>query len=165
MPDQIVLTAIPDSSSAFVLTHDTVAPFILNAPNNPALVVQLGTNLSGSVDLTGPTSLRGFEGFVSGSVSDSEVLIAFIAPYTFTIDAAHCFASAMEVPLADIVFSIKKTSGNVTSQIGTVTFSANNAHGVFNFASLAIMRGDLITIQAPASPDTSISNIAFLVAE
>lgn len=144
MPDEMSLN-ISQSSSPFILS--------------------VGPTLSGVVSLTGPASMKGLSSFVAGNPEDNEIIIANIAPYSYTITVEGSNAVALNAASADVVFTIKRTADNITTEIGTVTFAAGVGTGVVTIADGNITKGSLVTVHAPTVQDASLSGIAFLLAE
>lgn len=165
MADPLILTVTPNTTSPFVLSSDVSTPFTITSSSSIPVTLQMGASLTGSFDLTGPSSVRGFEAFIAGNINSDETLMASIAPYTFEVNAANCVAAAITAPLTQIVFAIFRTVATITTQIGTITFNANETDGTVVFTDTAIARRSLVTIKAPSNPDATIADITFLVAE
>jgi hypothetical protein len=165
MPDQMILTIVADNTSPFTLTQDSTAAFVLTSLSGSTVTLQMGATLTGTTDLTGPSSLKGFESFVADTVSDNEIITSVIVPYAFTANPSHCSAYAIDAPVGTATFLIFKTVGNSTTQVGTVTFAANSHTGTVALTSTSFSKGDLVYIQAPTGIDQTIANITFLVAE
>jgi hypothetical protein len=165
MADQMVITLSAENTSPFVLTADTVAPFVLTTATSGPVTIQMGASLTGNVGLTGPSSLKGFEGFAAGVVDNQETILAAIIPYNFTANVANCEATAIQAAASQVVFSIVRTRSSIATQIGTVTFNAGSKNGVFIFTATDFIKGDIVSIVAPINPDSALSDITFLVAE
>jgi hypothetical protein len=97
--------------------------------------------------------------FHSGKPTTSQVVDGQIAPYTFTFSAANSSARSLVAATASTVFVIKKNN----SQVGTITFSAAGTTGTVAYSSTSVAAGDLITIHAPVSVDSTLADIAFLL--
>jgi hypothetical protein len=154
MADAIVLTISPAS-----------APFVITAPSSTPINLQLGATLVGPVSLTGPSSLKGISVFVAGQPQPNEILIASLAPYSYSINEGDCAAVALHSATAQTIFTIKKTHASVTTTIGTITFAIGSALGIIDITSSSVAKGDLITGHAPSVADATLADIAFLLAE
>jgi hypothetical protein len=165
MADAITLTVTQDLASPFVLSQSSTTPFSLTGSNSGTVNIQLGASISGLVNLTGPSSIRGFEAFVAGILNPDEILLAQVAPYTFTMVEGSCSAVALVAATAESIFKIYKTVSGVTTQIGTITFAAGEETGVVAFTAPNIQKGDLITLYAPTIADATLADIAFLLVE
>lgn len=165
MADDMILTVITDLSSPFVLSQSGTQTFVLTAPTTSNINIQLGASLTGAVNLVGPSSIKGFETFIAGLLNPNEILLAQIAPYSFTLDEASSSAVSLTAATSTSIFRLFKTVSNVTTQIGTITFAASGAVGVVVFTDPIIHKNDLITLYAPIGADASLADIAFLLAE
>lgn len=103
--------------------------------------------------------IKGISGYCAGKPLDGETVLAGIAPYALTLSGANSSAKAGVVATASTVFTINKNG----TQIGTITFAASGDTGTISITSTSVAAGDLITIVGPATADTSLSNIAFLL--
>ena len=106
----------------------------------------------------GDIAVRGLSGFCSGKPENSEVVTGAVSPYGFTF--AGGTARALVSATASTVFSVKK---NGTS-IGTITFGAGATLGSVSIVG-SVVAGDYITITAPASADSTLADITFLLNE
>ncbi|NJK43209.1 MAG: hypothetical protein HC933_02145 [Pleurocapsa sp. SU_196_0] len=103
----------------------------------------------------------------SGLPGASEVL-RFVAPRAFTIynvagspsGVAHVGAAGIAAT-ASATFTLKK---NGTS-IGTLNFAASSAVATFTVSSsVAFASGDVLTLEAPASPDAALADVGVTLA-
>ena len=97
---------------------------------------------------------------INGKPAVNAVVLNFVAPRSFAIPAgmAGSRARASVNATATTVFTIKKNGVDV----GTLTFTAANANGVFAMAAqTAFVAGDLLTMVAPATADTTLADIAY----
>lgn len=153
-------------ADAIILTISTApAPFTLTTATSPTVSLQLGASLVGGFDLTGPSSIKGISSFISGIPEASEIVIASLAPYSYTINGADSGAVSLENASLDAVYTIKKTVSNVTTVIGTITFLAGTNTGVIDITDADVPKSALITVQAPSVQDATLGDIAFLLAE
>lgn len=102
--------------------------------------------------------------FVSGSPSASEVVLRYVfaRSVTFADEFAGSVASAGTAATASTVFIVKKNG----STVGTVTFSASGTTGVFatTGTTVSFAAGDVLELQAPSSPDSTLANVSFTLA-
>ena len=105
---------------------------------------------------------RGVSSFCAGKPANSEIVISAIAPYGFTISQANSAARAQAAATASTVFQLKRNGTNVC----TFTFAAAGTIAtVGSVTGGTVVAGDVLTITAPASADTTCADIAFLVRE
>lgn len=96
--------------------------------------------------------------FAAGLPAASATLFGFAVPRAMTIVASLVGSAARAGTAAtgSSVFSVNKNG----AQIGTVTFAAAATTGTFAGAGASFVAGDLITIVAPSSPDSTLADIA-----
>jgi hypothetical protein len=80
--------------------------------------------------------------------------------YNFTIDQSKCSAKAGTAGSSPTVFTIMK---NGSTLIGTFTFDTGQTVATVSIVSGIIIFGDYITIEAPATPDSSLADISFTI--
>ena len=106
--------------------------------------------------------VKGLSGYCGGKPTASEVVLAAVSPYAFTIVQGNCSAKAQVAATASTVFQLKKNGSNVC----TFTFAAAGTVATVGTVSSGIVAvGDVLTIHGPATPDTTLADIAFLVRE
>lgn len=101
--------------------------------------------------------------FVPGTPSASALIARLIVPRagSFPVNLVGSFATAEVAATATSTFDVLK-NGVVQ---GTIEFAAASATGAFSLASgLSLVGGDVLAIQAPATPDASLSDISFTLA-
>jgi hypothetical protein len=105
--------------------------------------------------------IRGLSSFCSGTPGASEVVGGGVAPYPFSITAANCAGRAGTASTGSTAFIVR----NNGTQIGTMTFAAGASTATVSITTANVAVGDLITIHAPATPDTTLANLTFLLRE
>lgn len=103
--------------------------------------------------------VKGLSSFISGKPTASQVVGGGASPYTFTIVSGNCLGIAKVAATASTVFSLQRNG----TQIGTITFAASATAGSWSITDTAITAGQYISIHAPASADTTLADITFLV--
>jgi hypothetical protein len=95
--------------------------------------------------------------FVSGSFLASESVQRHVAARAFNIPASlsGTTVAAMVATTATFALSVKK---NGTS-FGTITFNSNGSIALSG-SSTNFAAGDVLSIEAPATPDTTLSNVS-----
>lgn len=117
---------------------------------------------SGTNYATGWTSLvRAFTGFCGGKPAANEVIAGGVAPYAMTLSAANSSVKSSTAATASTVLTIRKNG----TQVGTITFSASGAVGVISITTAAVAATDLLTVTAPATPDSTLADISILLKE
>lgn len=115
---------------------------------------------------TGPAGADGQDGTparptaiftLAGKTIDGEA-IPTVAPASFTITQADCIGRARAAATAQAVFTIKQGA----TAIGTATFSAGATNAVWAISG-AIAEGDFLICEAPATADTTLSDIVLMV--
>jgi hypothetical protein len=99
--------------------------------------------------------------FLPGQPSASQLMLYLPLERTvsFTTNLTPSVASANTPAAADSVFTLKKNG----VQFGTLTFHANGT-STFTAASTTIFSaGDVLSIVAPATPDTALANIGVVL--
>lgn len=106
--------------------------------------------------------VKGVSAFCNGKPAASEVVLAAVAPYAFTIAQANCSAKAQVAATGSTVFQLKKNGTNVC----TLTFSASGTVATIGTVSSGtVAAGDVLTIVAPGTADATLADIAFLIRE
>lgn len=98
--------------------------------------------------------------YVEGQLTSSEVLLVHCAPvaYTLPVGLSGSFAKSTIAATASTVFVIKKNG----TQIGTATFAVGAQSATFSFTTAtSFLAGDVLEIDGPATPDTTLANIGF----
>ena len=98
-------------------------------------------------------SRKGFGWSISGKSTAGEVYPGF-APYAFTSTTARSFARARVAATASTIYTVKKNG----TTVATVTFAAGATVGVWS-AGVSWADGDFATLEAPATPDITLSDI------
>jgi len=101
---------------------------------------------------------------IAGSIlskpTASAIVMRFVSVRAFTLPTnfAGSRAVASTVPTGTTVFVVRKNG----TQVGTLTFSANNEPGVFaSTAPVTYEPGAVMAIVAPATPDATLNNVQF----
>jgi hypothetical protein len=97
---------------------------------------------------------------LAGSPGASQVIERFIfaTPTTFPAGLAGSYGTAGTAATAAASFAIKKNG----SSVGTVEFGAGATGATFAMAAAtSFAGGDVLTIVAPGSPDTTLANLAW----
>ncbi|MFZ4165295.1 hypothetical protein [Brevundimonas sp. NPDC058933] len=98
---------------------------------------------------------------VSGKPANGEIVGCAIFPLACVLTAGNCSAQAITAATASTVFTIKnKTSG---STVGTITFAAGATLATISITSASIAANTMLYIEAPATADAALANIAFVV--
>lgn len=96
---------------------------------------------------------RGLVWSISGKCVSGEVYPG-LAPYGFTSTTARSFARARVAATASTVYVVRRNG----TQVATVTFAAGATVGVWS-AAVTWDDGDFATLEAPATPDSTLSDI------
>jgi len=141
-------------------THKVVSALPGTLEANSIYFVRAGTGFDQYVTNSGGTiiaykanSIRGFVIAITGKTVAAEVYPGF-APYAFTSTTGRSFARAEIAATASTVFTIKR---NGTS-VATVTFAAAATVGTWS-AGVTWVDGDFVTVEPPATPDATLSDI------
>lgn len=97
--------------------------------------------------------------FFPGQPLASQLILRYVAsrPLTGAVNLAGSDGSAVTAATASTMFVIAKNGAS----IGTMIFSAAGTISTFAVAlPLSLGTGDILTITAPASPDTTLANIS-----
>ena len=158
------LQVSPVTTSPFVLTKTSTAPFVITGGNESSISLALAPTLTGTPNLQGPQgdpSPRGLHGYCSSTPNANEVVVAGNAPYDFTINSNECYAESLIAATNQVVFVIAVEG----IDIGIITFAPGSKVGVFAFTGdLDVVKHDIVTIKAPASSDDTLADISFLLA-
>jgi hypothetical protein len=128
-----------------------------------------GVSLQGPQGVAGTSSAFYDIGInVVGTPAASEVLEYYAVPRAFTIPAGATASQAIAqtAATASTVFTIYRIpSGGSKTSIGTITFAAAGKVGTFSVASaVSFAAGDILELDAPATADSTLANIAFTLA-
>lgn len=104
--------------------------------------------------------LKGFGGFFSGKPAASQIIGASVVQGGYLLSNTVSDFSVVTAATTSTVFTIKR---NRTTDIGTITFSAGANYGIWNLTSPSVADNDFITIHAPATPDATLADGAFIV--
>lgn len=142
---------------------DTAAGANGLAAGEPYLVTDQGGRLAVGTALGGyqMAQIRGISSFCSGKPAASEVVAGAEAPYALTFVVANCVAEASVAATASTTFIIKKNG----VQVGTIIFAAAATLGAVSLTDTAVLLGDRITIEAPATADATLATLTFLLRE
>lgn len=117
----------------------------------------------------GANGILGWTGAIDGVMADAETFILGFAGTSFTITEANCKFWALVGATASTVITIKKKStynGSPTT-IGTATFAAGGSAGTqaatISITSSSVSAGDMVWMEGPATADTTLSGIAYVV--
>ena len=102
--------------------------------------------------------------YVPGVPTASADLLIFVATRAFTIPAnfAGSLAKSLIAATASTVYQLQLNGSNVTN--GTITFAASGTSATFgSISATSVAIGDIISIVAPASPDSTHANISFTI--
>lgn len=121
------------------------------------LAASIRTKMNTKLDAS--AYIKGLSSFCAGKPLASEILAGAVSPYALTLSAANSAARAGIAATAQTIFVVKRGG----TQIGTVTFAASATTGTISISSSAVAAGDHLTINAPAVPDATLADIAFLL--
>lgn len=94
---------------------------------------------------------------VGTTINGEKIVMAVVRAATIPINATGSIATASVAATGSTVFTIKQNG----TQIGTITFAASATTGTFSFSSaVTFAAGDLLEIDAPATADATLANIA-----
>ena len=156
---------IPQSGLA---TTDIMV-FINGIYEQPSNYTIAGTTVTLTTDFAGDsiTIIKPFSGttFIGFKVSVSGVTIAS-EKYTTTSEVAFTAnttssAKALTAATATTVFTVKKGTIASPTTVGTFTFSAAGTVAAVSITAGAIASGDIVWIEAPATPDATLADIVF----
>lgn len=156
------------------LSVPAVKAAMINIGNGTVIMNSSGITINGSPVLTAESAGQGvtttehitnWTGLpydlalsTSGKPSVSEKVLRFKTPRAYKISNVQTGASAVAQAAATAasVFTIAKNG----TQIGTITFSAGSATGTISIPSATNFAvGDLLTITAPATQDTTLTDL------
>jgi hypothetical protein len=101
--------------------------------------------------------------FVSGMPTANQLLfkMAIARPITIPVGATLSQAVAGTAATASYTLSLNKNGVS----FGTITFAATKAVGTFTVSSsTSFVAGDVISVVAAATPDTTLSDVAITLA-
>ncbi|ARL77610.1 hypothetical protein [Burkholderia pseudomallei] len=168
----LTLTA---STTNYVYANASTGAVSVNTTGFPAGAIPLYTIVTGTTTATSYTDQRSNQaaattsaavydvgGYIEGLPNASETVWQFYSPRAWTLPAgASGGAKAGTAATASTTFTLKQ---NGTS-VGTIVFSASGTTGTVSItSSTAIASGDLLALVAPATPDTTLADIAFTFA-
>jgi len=133
-------------------------------PNDVAALAGTGLTVSGATLALDKSAIPyDIAGSVIGKATASALILTFKLPRACTLDAnfSGSTAYAAEAATESSVFSINKNG----SQIGTITYAAASDTATFSTqAAISLTAGDVLSIVAPATPDATLSGVAFTLA-
>lgn len=168
----VTLTA---SATNYVYANASTGAVSVNTTGFPAGAIPLYSIVTGTTTVSNYTDERSnaasagitsavydVGGYVEGTTNANETVWQFYSPRAWTLPAgASGGGKAGTAATASTTFTLKQ---NGTS-IGTLIFGAGSASGTVSItSSTAIASGDLLALVAPATPDTTLANIAFTFA-
>jgi hypothetical protein len=151
-----------------VVVADIAAAAKSSTPTNSTLVLRDG---SGNFTVNTPTAaaqpvtkayvdaIYDIGGGSNGLVGVSAYILNFVATRSIQLPSnfTGSYAKAQVAATALTTFTIYKNGGS----IGTLSFAASAAVGTFSvLASVSFAPGDVLTIQGPVIPDTTLSDLA-----
>lgn len=140
---------------------DVVVSQMQGLPGASAYDVAVALGFTGDVYawLANFVPIAGFKYSVSGNTQASE-RFATTSDFGFTVSAANSGARAVIAATVTTVFTIKR-NGSVT--VGTMTFAPGATTASVSISAPSISVGDLITIEAPTIPDSTLADIVFSI--
>ncbi len=98
-------------------------------------------------------------GMVAGKPTASQVILRVKAARAFSLASSLTGSTGVAgtAATASTVFDVKKNG----SSIGSMTFAISGTSASFSGAGGSFAIGDLLTVVAPASPDTTCADVAF----
>jgi hypothetical protein len=101
---------------------------------------------------------------VVGKSTNAERYVIGRSPVAFTVSGTNTNAEAYTAATASTVYTLKKRSGGSTTTIGTFTFAASGTVATTSISAGAVLAGDFLFIDGPATADTTLADIGFVVA-
>ena len=96
--------------------------------------------------------------YLSGLMTDNQVLLSYVAPRPLTFAAGGALSWAWATVAATAAVSCAIKVGATT--VGTLTWAAAATEGIVNFTAATNMTaGQILTITAPATADTTLADI------
>ena len=104
----------------------------------------------------------------TGKPAAGEVIGVFLAPVAFTLPAnlAGSIGRALTAAAASAAWTLSQIpAGSATkTTIATLTFAANGTVATFSTqAAVAVAVGDILRLKAPATADSTLSDITFTI--
>ena len=121
-----------------------------------------GTTITGTGVVSGSNIYQGFKFSVGGKSLSSERFTTS-AEYAFTATTGASSAYALVAATASTVFTIKKGTVASPTTIGTFTFAASGTVATVSITAGAIAVSDIVWIECPATPDTTLADMVFTV--
>jgi hypothetical protein len=116
-----------------------------------------------SGNITAANKVDGFSYNVTGATLANERYILGIAQYAMTISQTTSIAKSLVAATASTVFTIKKGTVASPTTIGTFTFAAAGTTATVSITAGVVSSGDMLWIEAPATPDATLQDLAFVV--
>jgi hypothetical protein len=164
-----IKSSVLDAPSVTVaLASDTTVGGVgasITTAQSTANTAQSTANTAQSTANTADTRSKIYD-IASGTVgkpANAAVIVRFIAPRSFTlpIGLTGSYVKAGVAATGAHVYTIKKNGTGV----GTMDFAVAATNGTFTFTSLtSFVTGDILTIEAPATADATLSDLYFTLA-
>jgi hypothetical protein len=110
-------------------------------------------------DTVWTTLTRNLALYIEGQPTANETVLQYICPEQMTLPAglAGSEAYASQLPTANAIFGLYKNG----TAIGSIEFAISPQEVIFSFSGQVLFNdGDILTIVAPASVDTTLANIS-----
>lgn len=142
---------IPDLTAAGTLTGNELVEVVQGGNSRKATVGALAGAPGAPVDIGT---------YISGSPSANEVVLSYVftRAVTFADEFAGSQAKAGAAATGSTTFIVQKNGASV----GTIVFAASGTTGTFatTGTTVAFAAGDVLSLVAPATPDTTLANIS-----
>jgi hypothetical protein len=119
--------------------------------------------IAASGNITAANKVDGKDYTVTGTTLANERYVLGIFQYPVTISQTNSAAKSLVAATGSTVFTLKKGTIASPTTIGTFTFGAASTTATVSITAGSISSGDLAWIEAPASPDSTLQDIAFVV--
>lgn len=141
-------TGGPNGDGLYPLTNELGVTYLVACPAKMVSVTQKGDPAKTAAVI---------ECFIKPP--PATVIGGYVAPGNQNFTNTSCVGYARSVSTNTAVFTMRKTSGGVTTTVGTVTFSAGNATPVFNFTGgqVTLVKGDIFEVVSPTIQDATLS--------
>lgn len=168
----VTLTA---SATNYVYADSTTGAVSVSTSAYPSGSIALYTIVTGTTTVTSYTDCRSLQpygltqaavydvgGYIEGLSSASEQVWQFYSPRAWTLPGgASGGAKAGTAATGSTTYSVTRNG----TAIGTLTFAAGTSSGTVSItSSVSVAAGDVIALTAPATPDTTLANVAFTFA-
>jgi hypothetical protein len=146
------------------------------AAGTNAAITNSGTSTAATLDFTiprgdqgiqgtpGVNAILGWTGGIDGVMADNEVFMLGYAPTAITLTQANCIARAITAPTGGTTITIRKQTGaNAPTTVGTITWTGGNAAATVTISAASILANDMVWLAGPATADTTLANIAYMI--